>query len=100
LFEAIVQTIPEPKGDSGGPLQILVANLDYSDYLGRLAIARVFNGSLRTGKDVAIAKLDGSLQKIKITKLFTFSGLKRIDINKVEMGDIVAIAGVEGIAIG
>src|SRR5881394_3627342 len=65
LFEAIVDTIPAPQGDSSGPLQILVANLDYSDYLGRLAIARVFNGTLRTGEEVGIAKLDGSIQKTK-----------------------------------
>src|SRR6201997_1657831 len=76
LFEAILKTIPSPKGDLAGPLQILVANLDYSDYLGRLAIARVFNGKMFTGEDVAIAKLDGSLHKTKITKLFSFSGLK------------------------
>jgi GTP-binding protein len=100
LFEAIVGTIPEPQGDPNGPLQILVANLDYSDYLGRLAIARVFNGTLRTGEEVAIAKLDGTLHKTKITKLFSFSGLKRTDITETELGDIVAIAGVEGITIG
>ncbi len=100
LFDAILSTIPPPAGESTNPLQILVANLDYSDYLGRLAIARVFNGTLRNGEDVAIAKLDGSLQKIKITKLFSFSGLKRVDIDRTELGDIVAIAGVEGIGIG
>jgi GTP-binding protein len=100
LFEAIVNTIPEPSGDSKGSLQILVANLDYSDYLGRLAIARVFNGTLRTGEEVGIAKLDGSVQKTKITKLFSFSGLKRTDITETELGDIVAVAGVEGITIG
>jgi GTP-binding protein len=100
LFEAIVKTIPPPKGDLNGPLQILVANLDYSDYLGRLAIARVFNGKMFTGEEVAIAKLDGSLHKTKITKLFSFSGLKRTDITETELGDIVAIAGVEGITIG
>ncbi len=60
----------------------MVANLDYSDYLGRLAIARVFNGKMFTGEDVAIAKRDGSLQKTKITKLFSFSGLKRTDITE------------------
>src|SRR2546426_10915509 len=60
LFDAIVNTIPAPQGDLSGPLQILVANLDYSDYLGRLAIARVFNGTMRTGEEVAIAKMDGS----------------------------------------
>ena len=100
LFEAIVKTIPEPRGDLDGPLQILVANLDYSDYLGRLAIARVFNGKMYTGEDVAIAKLDGSLHKTKITKLFSFAGLKRVDITETELGDIVAVAGVEGITIG
>jgi GTP-binding protein len=100
LFETIVKTIPEPKGEVAGPLQILVANLDYSDYLGRLAIARVFNGTMHTGEDVAIAKLDGSLHKTKITKLFSFSGLKRTDITETTLGDIVAVAGVEGITIG
>ena len=100
LFEAIVNTIPPPKGEAAGSLQILVANLDYSDYLGRLAIARVFNGTMRTGEEVAIAKLDGSFQKTKITKLFSFAGLKRLDITETELGDIVAVAGVEGITIG
>ena len=100
LFDAILKTIPEPKGDPSGALQILVANLDYSDYLGRLAIARVFNGTMHTGEDVAIAKLDGSLHQTRITKLFSFSGLKRTDISETALGDIVAVAGVEGITIG
>jgi GTP-binding protein len=100
LFETIVKTIPVPTGDVAGPLQILVANLDYSDYLGRLAIARVFNGTMHTGEDVAIAKLDGTLHKTKITKLFSFSGLKRTDITETTLGDIIAVAGVEGITIG
>src|SRR6201981_3429174 len=100
LFDAILKTIPEPKGDPAGPLQILVANLDYSDYLGRLAIARVFDGTMYTGEDVGIAKLDGSLHKTKITKLFSFSGLKRVDIMETTLGDIIAVAGVEGITIG
>ncbi len=100
LFEAIIDTIPAPRGDANGTLQILVANLDYSDYLGRLAIARVFSGTMRTGEEVAIAKRDGSFHKTKITKLFSFSGLKRTDITRTEMGDIVAVAGVEGITIG
>jgi GTP-binding protein len=100
LFEQIIQTIPPASGDPAAPLQILVTNLDYSDYLGRLGIARVFNGTLRTGEDVAIAKLDGSLEKTRITKLFSFSGLKRTDIEATELGDIVAVAGVTGITIG
>jgi GTP-binding protein len=100
LFDAILASTPPPAGETANALQILVANLDYSDYLGRLAIARVFNGQLRNGEEAGIAKLDGSLQKVKITKLFSFSGLKRVDIDQTELGDIVAIAGVEGIGIG
>jgi GTP-binding protein len=100
LFDAILANTPPPAGDAASALQILVANLDYSDYLGRLAIARVFNGTLRNGQEAGIAKLDGSVQKWKITKLFSFSGLKRVDIEQTELGDIVAIAGVEGIGIG
>ncbi len=100
LFETIVSTIPPAKGDPEGPLQILVANLDYSDYLGRLGIARVFNGTLKNGETVNIAKLDGSLMQVKITKLFSFSGLKRTDIEETETGDIIAVAGVAGLTIG
>ena len=100
LFDAILEHIPPPKGDSAGALQIQVANLDYSDYLGRLAIARVFNGTLKNGEEVAIAKRDGSFQTVKITKLFSFSGLKRVDIDQTQLGDIVAVAGVTGITIG
>jgi GTP-binding protein len=100
LFEQIVTTIPPATGDAEGALQVLVTNLDYSDYLGRLAIARVFNGTLKTGDEVHISKRDGSLQKTKITKLFSFSGLKRVDIEETTVGDIVAVAGVEGITIG
>jgi GTP-binding protein len=100
LFDAIVSTIPHPRGETDGPLQVLVANLDYSDYLGRLAIARVFNGTLKTGSEVGISKLDGSLQKIKITKLFSFDGLKRVPVEQTELGDVVAVAGVTGITIG
>ncbi len=100
LFETILSTIPPASGDPDGPLQILVTNLDYSDYLGRLAIARVFNGTLRNGDEVNISRRDGSLLKTKITKLFTFNGLKRTDTEVTQVGDIVAIAGVTGITIG
>jgi GTP-binding protein len=100
LFETILSTIPPASGDPDGPLQILVTNLDYSDYLGRLAIARVFNGTLRNGDEVNISRRDGSLLKTKITKLFTFNGLKRTDTEATQVGDIVAIAGVTGITIG
>jgi GTP-binding protein len=100
LFDAILATMPAPAGDPAGVLQVQVANLDYSDYLGRLAIARVFNGTLRSGDEVGIAKLDGALEKVKITKLFSFSGLNRVEVAEAELGDIVAVAGVSGITIG
>src|SRR5258705_3767300 len=100
LFQAIVETIPPPAGDCEAVLQMLVANLDYSDYLGRLAIGRVFSGTLHFGDDVAISKLDGSIQKTRITKLYSFEGLKRVDETIGRPGDILAIAGVEGITIG
>ena len=100
LFDAILEHIPAPGGDPEGILQMLVANLDYSDYLGRLAIGRVFNGALRYGDTVGIAKRDGSLQTTKITKLYSFEGLKRVDETQGCLGNILAIAGVEGITIG
>jgi len=100
LFETILEHIPAPAGDPAGVLQALVANLDYSDYLGRLAIGRVFQGTLKHGDDVAICKLDGTIQKTRITKLYSFEGLKRVDETVTGPGDILAVAGVEGITIG
>jgi GTP-binding protein len=100
LFDAIIKHIPPPMGNPESVLQLLVANLDYSDYLGRLAIGRVFSGVLKRGDEVAIAKLDGSLQTTRITKLYSFEGLKRVDETAGWPGDILAIAGVEGITIG
>ena len=100
LFDAIVKFIPPPAGDPEAILQAQVTNLDYSDFLGRIAIARVFNGTIRNGSEVAIAKLDGSLVRTKITKLYTFRGLTRDETEAVVAGDIAAIAGVEGIQIG
>jgi GTP-binding protein len=100
LFDSIVKNIPAPVGNPDAVLQLLVANLDYSDYLGRLAIGRVFSGVLKYGDEVAIAKLDGSLHNTRITKLYSFEGLKRVDETIGRPGDILAIAGVEGITIG
>ncbi|HXY24669.1 MAG TPA: translational GTPase TypA [Candidatus Acidoferrum sp.] len=100
LFEAIVKHIPAPPGDPAGVLQIQVMNLDYSEFLGRIAIGRVFNGTLRHGEEVGVSKLNGKLEPTKITKLFTFRGLERDEAEAVPAGDIVAIAGVENIQIG
>ncbi len=100
LFDSIIATIPAPVGNPEETLQMLIANLDYSEYLGRLGIGRVFNGTLRFGDTVAIAKRDGSMHNTKITKLYSFEGLKRVDETIGQPGDILAIAGVEGITIG
>lgn len=100
LFELILKTVPPPKGDEKGILQLLVTNIDYNDYVGRLAIGRVFSGSLKTGDWVSVIDTNGAPKKTKITSLYGFQGLERVDISKASVGDIVALAGVEGINIG
>jgi GTP-binding protein len=100
LFDSIVENIPAPAGDPDAILQMLIANLDYSDYLGRLGIGRVFQGTLKYGDMVSIAKRDGTFHTTKITKLYSFEGLKRVDETIGRPGDMLAIAGVEGITIG
>ncbi len=100
LFEAIVRSVPPPAGDPDGPLQIFVANLDSSDYVGRIAVGRVFNGRVKIGDTVAVSKLDGRLQLTRVTKLFAFDGLKRVDVEGAAAGDIVCLAGIADITIG
>ncbi|HEU5411662.1 MAG TPA: translational GTPase TypA [Candidatus Acidoferrales bacterium] len=100
LFETILASIPAPSGDPVAPLQIQVTNLDYSDFLGRIAIGRVFNGTMRRGEEIGVAKLAGNIVPAAITKLYTFRGLERDEAAEAIAGDIVAIAGVEGIQIG
>ncbi len=100
LFEEIIKTIPAPECDLAAPLQVLVANLDYSEYVGRLAIGRVFNGSVSIGDQVAVIKVEGELQKTKITQLYVFEGLKQVPVEKADAGEIIALAGIEGIHIG
>jgi GTP-binding protein len=100
LFDAIIAHVPPPRGRADAPLQILVANLDSSDYLGRIAVGRIFNGTVRIGDPVSVCKLDGTFHDTKITKLFAFEGLKRVDIEEAAAGDIVCLAGIEDITIG
>ena len=100
LFDAIVEHIPAPVGDPYAPLQFQVANLDYSDYLGRIAIGRVFQGTFRLGEEVSICKLGGQIQRTRITKMYSFEGLKRVEETEAHPGDVLAITGVEGITIG
>ena len=100
LFEAIAGHVPPPRGDSEAGLQLLVANLDSSDYLGRIAIGRIFNGRIRVGDPIVVMKLDGSQQETRVTKLFAFDGLRRIDVQDAAAGDIVCVAGIADITIG
>src|SRR5947209_5046504 len=100
LFDAIVEHVPPPRGNAEAPLQLLVANLDSSDYLGRIAIGRIFNGRVRIGDPVAVVKLSQAVQETKVTKLYAFEGLKRVDIEEAAAGDIVCLAGIEDITIG
>jgi GTP-binding protein len=100
LFESILDYVPPPKGDGGAVLQMLVANLDSSDYLGRIAIGRIFNGRVGIGDQVAVCKLDGRIEQTRVTKLLAFEGLRRVDITEAAAGDIVCLAGIEDITIG
>ncbi|HEY7284689.1 MAG TPA: translational GTPase TypA [Vicinamibacterales bacterium] len=100
LFDTIVSRVPPPRGNVEAPLQLLVANLDSSDYVGRIAIGRIFNGRVRVGDQVAVCKLDQAVQETKVTKLYAFDGLKRVDIQEAAAGDIVCLAGIADITIG
>jgi GTP-binding protein len=102
LFEAIVAGIPAPPNDSSGPFQMLVSTLDYSPYLGRLAVGRVERGTVQVGQAVALLPLDPSLpaETARVTKLYTHQGLDRLEVAEASAGDIVALAGLEGVEIG
>ncbi len=100
LFDQIVETIPAPKQIRSDSLQLLVANLDYSEYVGRLAIGRIFSGEIALGDQVSVAKPDGSFQKVRVSQLYAFEGLKRESIQRAGFGEIVALAGVDNVEIG
>ena len=100
LFDTILEKLPAPSATSEGSLQLMVSNLDYSDYLGRLAIGRITRGTFRVGGEVAIVKEGDFVERTRITKLFTFAGLDRDAIEEAQAGDIVCLAGVDGIGIG
>jgi GTP-binding protein len=100
LFDQIVKTIPPPRQIRTDSLQLLVANLDYSEYVGRLAIGRIFSGEIALGDQVSVAKPDGSFQKVRVSQLYAFEGLKRESIQRAGFGEIVALAGVDNVEIG
>ncbi|MDH3253524.1 MAG: translational GTPase TypA [Acidobacteriota bacterium] len=100
LFDEILKTVPPPHFDSEMSLQLLVTTLDHDDYVGRLAIGRIFNGTVRKGSDMTRCRLDGSFQTVKVVQLYGYQGLDRVPIAEAGPGDIVAIAGLEEVAIG
>jgi GTP-binding protein len=100
LFDTVLSTVPAPEGDVDAPLQLLVTNIDYNDYVGRLAIGRIFSGSVKVGDTVAVVNSNNEEVKTKITSIYTFSGLAREDAKEASVGDIIALAGIEGINIG
>src|SRR6202034_4107108 len=100
LFEAIVKNVPAPVYEPGHPLRALVTNLDASPYVGRLAVCRIHNGTMRRGDTVAWCRIDGSLQRAKLTELYASKALQRVDIDEAGPGEIVVVAGLPDVMIG
>ncbi len=100
VFDTILDTIPAPVDNSDEPLQFQVAMLDYNDYVGRVGIGRIFRGQIKIGDSVSVLKLDGSAKNFRVTKLFGFFGLKRIEVNEAKAGDLIAVSGMEDIFVG
>jgi GTP-binding protein len=100
LFAVIESNVRPPKGDINAPFQMLIANIDYNDYIGRMATGRIFNGKVRAGETVAMIKQDGTITKGRISKLLGYEGLKQVDIEEAGTGDIVTVAGFEDVSIG
>ncbi len=100
LLDTILEHAPAPQGEPDGKLQFLVSNIDYDDYIGRIAVGRVERGALTRGMAAVLCKTDGTTESVRSTKLFTFRGLKRIEAETVEFGDIAAIAGIQDVGIG
>ena len=100
LFRMIIDCVPPPPGETEGAFQMLVANVDWSDYLGRLAVGRIFRGKVHPGEWITLIRHDGTLEKAKIAKLYTFEGLKRVETEEAAAGEIVQLAGLEDVHIG
>ena len=100
LFDTIIEHIPAPVDNSDEPLQFQVSLLDYNDYVGRIGIGRVFRGTIKVGDQVSLLKLDGTKKNFRVTKLFGFFGLNRLEINEAKAGDLIAVSGMEDIFVG
>ncbi len=100
LFKKIVEEIPAPQGDPDGGLQILISNIDYDDYIGRIGVGRVERGTVKSGQGAVLCGIDGSRKNVKIQKLYEYQGLKRVETDEATFGDLVCISGVNSINIG
>lgn len=100
LFDSILDNIDPPKGDIYAPLQILFSSLDYDDYIGRIGVGRVERGSVKHGQQVTICRADGTQQNVRISKLYQFEGLKRVEVDSATMGDLICVSGIADINIG
>ena len=100
LLDMIVEQVPAPEGDVDGAFQFLASNIDYDDYIGRIAVGRVHRGSVKVGQNITICKKDGKTTNVRATKIYTFEGLKRVEVETASVGDIVCIAGLTNIEIG
>ena len=100
LFDAIVKSVPPPSGDMAAPLQMLVAALDYDNYLGQVSVGRISNGTLRMRDDVALLARDGEISAHNIERIFVFRGMERVEVPEAYAGDIVAVSGLDGVSIG
>ncbi|RJS57888.1 translational GTPase TypA [Bacillus subtilis] len=100
LYETIIKHVPAPVDNAEEPLQFQVALLDYNDYVGRIGIGRVFRGTMKVGQQVSLMKLDGTAKSFRVTKIFGFQGLKRVEIEEANAGDLIAVSGMEDINVG
>ncbi len=100
LLDMIVENVPAPEGDTEGAFQFLASNIDYDDYIGRIAVGRIHRGSVKVGQNITICKKDGKTTNVRATKIYTFEGLKRVEVETATVGDIVCIAGLTNIEIG
>src|SRR5690606_17230822 len=100
LFDQVIETIPAPQALRDDSLQLLVANIDYNAFVGRLAIGRMFSGEISKNQEVVVSKRDGSIQKTRVKELFVFEGLERVSVDSAGVGEIVALAGFDDINIG
>ena len=100
LFEKIISEIPAPTGEMNAPLQILFSNIDYDEYVGRIGIGRVERGSVNVGQQIVLCRNDGTTKNAKVTKLYQFEGLKRVEAQTAELGDLIAVSGIPDLNIG